>query len=132
MTRAKRKISRAIVAQLTEQAGACELCGSKRNLDVHHIIPVACGGTDDQDNLIVVCKHCHGALTPQSALTKTGIENLKKRNEIVDLIVWYYEQIDPDCWNHEDWFDLATEFFHRLCETVWPWTGREYVREQGG
>jgi hypothetical protein len=52
---------------------ACEVCdftppralagpGSPylaRLLHAHHVVPVACGGTDDPDNLIVVCPTCH-------------------------------------------------------------------------
>ena len=38
----------------------CELCYAKdTKLDVHHIVPVEEGGTDDQDNLICLCRHCH-------------------------------------------------------------------------
>ena len=37
----------------------CEICYSKDKLDVHHVIPVEEGGTDDQDNLICLCRHCH-------------------------------------------------------------------------
>lgn len=125
----KKKINRFLVERLKTQAGACELCGSRRNLDVHHIIPVVYGGTDEEDNLIVVCKHCHGALTPQRTLTRKGIEDQQKRNQIVNLMVWYYEQIDPDNWDVDNWFDLADAFFDRLCETVWPWLGRKYVKQ---
>lgn len=38
----------------------CEICCAKdTKLDVHHVIPVEEGGTDDQDNLICLCRHCH-------------------------------------------------------------------------
>lgn len=40
----------------------CQVCGHKKrrvNLEVHHIIPRARGGTDDPTNLITVCKPCH-------------------------------------------------------------------------
>lgn len=38
----------------------CELCYAKdTKLDVHHVIPVEEGGTDDQDNLVCLCRHCH-------------------------------------------------------------------------
>ena len=38
----------------------CELCYAKdTKLDVHHVVPVEEGGTDDQDNLICLCRHCH-------------------------------------------------------------------------
>lgn len=38
----------------------CALCGWKESsCDVHHIIPKKHGGTDDFNNLIVICPNCH-------------------------------------------------------------------------
>lgn len=56
----------------------CELCGSKRNLEVHHIIPMVCANKnidlDVSDNWICICSACHSKLTPRSLLTKYGIK----------------------------------------------------------
>ena len=65
--------------QLLQEHHRCELCGSKRNLEVHHKIPVVCGGSDDLNNLIVVCEICHIKLTPRSELTKIGLRKSKKQ-----------------------------------------------------
>jgi len=44
----------------------CRYCkheGSKANpLTVHHIIPVCKGGTNDLNNLLLLCKLCHHEL----------------------------------------------------------------------
>lgn len=46
----------------------CQFCKGKQRmlkqlppneLDCHHIIPQALGGTDDLENLITICKNCH-------------------------------------------------------------------------
>lgn len=37
----------------------CRLCGSEKNLTVHHMIPVAAGGTSEEWNLITLCHACH-------------------------------------------------------------------------
>ena len=37
-------------------------CSSSRltgQLDIHHIIPIEDGGTDDPENLILLCSNCH-------------------------------------------------------------------------
>lgn len=44
--------------------GACEMCGAprealERELDVHHIVPIRCGGTHHPDNLMALCPPCH-------------------------------------------------------------------------
>ncbi len=37
----------------------CKFCGSKVNLQAHHIVSKANGGRDVLSNLITVCKDCH-------------------------------------------------------------------------
>jgi len=48
---------------LLERNPYCSLCGSKPNgeieLDIDHIIPVSKGGTDDLENLQVLCHRCN-------------------------------------------------------------------------
>jgi hypothetical protein len=37
-------------------------CGNRRHLSLHHIVPVASGGSDRAGNLTTVCSRCHRAL----------------------------------------------------------------------
>lgn len=37
----------------------CEQCGTDRAIQVHHVKPRSDGGTDDLDNLKVLCATCH-------------------------------------------------------------------------
>lgn len=71
--------------RLLEECNRCELCGGRRNLEVHHIIPKSCENDyidlDIEDNLIVLCGRCHAMLTPRSVLCKYGISRTKERNE---------------------------------------------------
>jgi len=56
--------------RLMKAASRCALCGNgavggSRHaavLELHHILPRCKGGTNDDDNLIVVCRHCHVAI----------------------------------------------------------------------
>jgi 5-methylcytosine-specific restriction endonuclease McrA len=66
-----------IQKRIVKEVGRCELCGSKRGLEAHHIVPVVCGGEDVDENLICVCSACHARLTPRAYLCKIGKE--KKR-----------------------------------------------------
>jgi len=77
--------------RLLELKNVCELCGDARKLDVHHIIPKSLGGSDDLDNLIVVCGKCHGVLTPKSELTKCGLR--RARSEPVVSASAFYAAI---------------------------------------
>lgn len=75
----KRKQSNVAKALLSD-IDRCELCGSKRFLEVHHCIPVCVGGTDDEENLLVVCCSCHEKLTPRRLLQRIGINKAKQNN----------------------------------------------------
>lgn len=49
--------------RIKEEAGfkcAIPNCGTTSPLDIHHIIYQENGGTDDDENLICLCKNCHG------------------------------------------------------------------------
>jgi 5-methylcytosine-specific restriction endonuclease McrA len=48
-------------AHIKQRDGNVCRCGSTYRLAVHHRIPARYGGTDDDDNLILLCATCHGA-----------------------------------------------------------------------
>ena len=62
-------------ATLVNKYGCCERCGRRIGLEAHHKIPVVKGGTDDIDNLELLCDVCHGEITEKtkSELVKIGI-----------------------------------------------------------
>lgn len=37
----------------------CRICGAKRNLEAHHVVPVSKGGPDCLQNLVILCSVCH-------------------------------------------------------------------------
>lgn len=41
------------------ERGFCAWCGATEKLDLHHMIPVFLGGTNDDCNLIFMCEKCH-------------------------------------------------------------------------
>ena len=68
-----------------DEIGRCELCGSRRNLQLHHIIPMVCENEfidlDIEDNWLCVCGSCHAKLTPKNILVKYGISKVKENNK---------------------------------------------------
>ena len=48
----------------------CEQCRNEDRLtaadEVHHILPMANGGTNDTSNLMALCKSCHSRITAKS------------------------------------------------------------------
>ena len=45
----------------------CAFCGSKKDLEEHHMIPLFLGGTNDDDNLVFLCKKCHRGVSSYQA-----------------------------------------------------------------
>jgi 5-methylcytosine-specific restriction endonuclease McrA len=37
----------------------CAVCGAETSLELHHIMPLAMGGSNDIDNLMVLCHEHH-------------------------------------------------------------------------
>ncbi|MDO4486374.1 MAG: HNH endonuclease [Bacillota bacterium] len=37
----------------------CQICGSKENVEGHHIFDFAFGGAADKENIISLCHDCH-------------------------------------------------------------------------
>lgn len=57
----------------------CAICENNDYLEFHHIIPVAAGGTDEYDNIILLCACCHATIhgrtfNPQKPNCKTSID----------------------------------------------------------
>ena len=102
-----------MMTQVVEDAGRCELCGSKRGLEAHHIIPVVCGGDDSDENLICICQCCHARLSPRRVLTKLGIKKAKYRNERCRVVAEIYEKIEQVCerdgWTIQSVFDAIDQ-----------------------
>ena len=68
----------------------CELCGSPKTLELHHIIPTAFGGPDVIDNWIAICRGCHAKLTPKNLLVRKGIA------DCCDPVYDFYHQLNND------------------------------------
>ena len=62
----RKPIPRLVEKRLFKEADSqCPRCGQAdvAALQVHHIKPVAEGGNDDEENLIVLCSNCHSKVT---------------------------------------------------------------------
>lgn len=46
-------------ARVVARAGRCAHCGTKVNLQAHHVIPLSMGGTNKASNLQALCERCH-------------------------------------------------------------------------
>lgn len=65
---------------LNEHKG-CQKCGRTIGLEVHHIKPQSEGGSDEIENLQVLCGVCHNDIHKynKGELTKKGLERAKHK-----------------------------------------------------
>ena len=52
---------------MAETARRCAICGVLHSVQVHHIVPLKDGGTDDISNAIPLCPNCHSSVHASSA-----------------------------------------------------------------
>jgi hypothetical protein len=56
---------------LADTGRRCCICGSLHNVQLHHIIPVEEGGTDEIDNAVPLCPNCHDEVHGRYASGRT-------------------------------------------------------------
>lgn len=68
---------------------ACALCDSTRYLQIHHVIPRGCGGSNSDHNLITLCSDCH-ALVHGTKLYETDATPADIEQYCVEYLSDYY------------------------------------------
>ena len=77
---------------IRERSNVCEACGwaplpfalrQTSMINLHHVIPVALGGTNEPDNLVLLCPNCHTVCHAVWALRskRTKLEHIPKGRE---------------------------------------------------
>ncbi len=84
----KRKEFKEIKTKLLESDNykKCVNCGSNLEIQLHHIIPLSLGGTNNISNIVALCGKCHGKIhgmnyNMHSELTKRGIREARKNGK---------------------------------------------------
>lgn len=79
------EISRGLQRRTIKRPKSCSTCGSRREIELHHIIPLAAGGTNDYFNLISLCHDCHMKLH-HSLYNRLQWKNEEKENSSPNII----------------------------------------------
>lgn len=71
-------LSKRTISKILKRANqGCMICGwNESTCDIHHIIPKKHGGTDENENLIVICPNCHRKVHTHK-LELDGTKNIK-------------------------------------------------------
>ena len=81
-------------AKLIKRAGlGCSICGWKESsLDIHHIIPKKEGGTNDNENLIMLCPNCHRIVHTTNKYTREYLQSLSIDKVFVNWKEFYHTE----------------------------------------
>ena len=95
----------------------CVVCGTNKNLEHHHIKPIAMGGDDHQHNFLTLCTEHHsmihqikpGYWNEMRRLQKEGFVKAKERGvKFGRKITYTLEQEKKVCEYHENGYGYGT------------------------
>lgn len=109
----------------------CVACGAKTELQQHHLIPKAAGGTNASDNMITLCEIHHNAVHAvekklgHTQLIATAQNSLQKELQALDIWQgnWSETAKDP---RFQEWKQLREEARRKENET----RAKNYTAEQ--
>jgi len=64
----------------------CELCGRRRKLVLHHLIPIYMDGEHIEENLIAVCKECHSSRPLHSYKILKAVRRYKGKRKRIEIL----------------------------------------------
>ena len=87
----KRKESKKIRKNKVNRDSRCEICGFDfyKVLQIHHVVPISLGGSNDNDNIICVCPNCHKMLHYAYGVVKNNDECAD-----LELVNWAINNFD--------------------------------------
>lgn len=92
----------------------CAVCGSTRQLEIHHIIKRSRGGKNDLPNLVCLCHRCHCLLHGDRPMPDSYRRELGPlRPEDVELAVVEY---------------MADYYAENFGQPWWPWSEEHTVK----
>jgi len=71
----------------------CEICEFKDKTEIHHIIPIDNGGTNDIFNLICLCSNHHAQAGKSNIHNKMLYSNIRKEDRVEHFINLFREEI---------------------------------------
>lgn len=92
----------------------CAVCGSTRQLEIHHVVKRSRGGGNNPENLVCLCHICHCLVHGERAMPEAYRRSLGPlREEDVELALVEY---------------LADYYAENEGRAWWPWADRRDVQ----
>ena len=87
-----KELSKRTITKILNRANkGCSICGwNESTCDIHHIIEKSNGGTDEHNNLIIVCPNCHRIIHTTDKYSIQFLQNLSMEKQFIDWKNYYY------------------------------------------
>ena len=125
------RLSKEIKQKILSRHGyECIHCGSKENLEFHHVFPVELGCSDRWQNIVPMCYDCHKAITNYSLFTAgrsyKGTGRKRRIPSDYEDILWRYARCEIG--KAESLRLLGLSPTNKLTDNVWY---HEFVERNG-
>ena len=100
-------------------SGKCDICGMdcKQILVVHHILPLHDGGTNDLENLKVLCPNCHAFIHKEMSFSQENKNSTQEESETSSMYEWISENYSQNANNRLT--ELFISYIYRRKELGW-------------
>jgi 5-methylcytosine-specific restriction endonuclease McrA len=71
----------------------CQICGSRKNLEAHHLVPRSRGGSNVVENGITLCKECHKAVHEGKIRITANVLSGKAPSVVQQGKLWLYGKL---------------------------------------
>ena len=87
-----KELSKRTITKILNRANkGCAICGwNESTCDIHHIIPKSKGGTNNNDNLIIVCPNCHRVIHTTDKYSEEFLLQYSIEKEFYNWRNFYY------------------------------------------
>jgi hypothetical protein len=118
----RRNANQAAMKRYVAEHPVCELCGSKKGIECHHVLPMCMEGYgvdfDIEDNYITVCRKCHALLTPRPLLAKYGMERSRWDGDLFKNIRYQFYKKMGEFLDETGGFADATDVMDVFDDTI--------------
>lgn len=87
-----KELSKRTITKILNRANkGCSICGwNESTCDIHHIIKKSDGGTNEHNNLIIVCPNCHRIIHTTNKYSIEFLQSLSMEKQFINWKEYYH------------------------------------------
>lgn len=113
---------------LTDREKVCVNCGSREEIEMHHIVPLSMGGTNNEGNLVYLCRECHFKAHGAKLGTHSGDRGRKRAEKPSNADMLIEKYLTGDLCGEDARKMMGVKRQHTFKDM---WFVKEYLEEHG-